>query len=162
MAVNGVAKDAGCPLAKPSERTLVVTQTDLQRRLIRLAGAINRKAERLGAKGRVSAESLLMIALDYPKCPYCDISISPGHGSYDHKVPFDKGGSNLRENIVFACITCNRRKFTKSVSEHKEFLTFTVTCPIDGTVFKPRYADWTRGLGLYCSRSCSASSRWAE
>lgn len=139
-----------------------MTQTPLQRRLIRLAGAINKKAARLGAPGRVSAESLYLIAKDYPQCPYCGIEQSPNHGTFDHKIPFDKGGSNQRDNIVFCCLSCNRHKFTKSVDEHQEFLNFTVTCPIDGTVFKPRYADWSRGLGRYCSRSCSASSRWAE
>jgi hypothetical protein len=83
------------------------------------------------------------------------------HGQFDHKVPFDHGGSNTRENLVFCNVTCNRQKFTKSVSEHEEFLNFTVVCPIDGTVFKPRYSDWSRGLGRYCSRSCSAASRWS-
>jgi hypothetical protein len=139
-----------------------VTQTLLQRRLIRLAHAINKKAERVGARGRVSAETLLLIALDYPQCPYCGVDIDPMHGSFDHKVPFHRGGSNERSNILFCCMTCQRSKFTKSVSEHEEFLHFTVTCPVDGTVFKPRYADWKRGLGRYCSRNCSASSRWLE
>jgi hypothetical protein len=139
-----------------------MTQTLLQRRLIRLASAINRKAERLNVRGRVSAESLALIIRDYPTCPYCGIEISSMHGTFDHKVPFDKGGSNLRENIVFCCLSCNRKKFTKSISEHEEFLNFTVVCPIDDVVFKPRYADWKRGLGRYCSRSCSAASRWTE
>ena len=138
-----------------------MTQTKLQRLFTRRAGSMNAKAARLGARGRVSAELLYLIARDYPKCPYCGVEISPEHGQFDHKIPFDKGGTNTRDNIVFCCTTCNRRKFTKSVDEHAEFLDFTVTCPIDGTVFKPRYADWTRGLGRYCSRSCSAASRWS-
>lgn len=139
-----------------------MTQTRLQRRLVRLAASMNAKAFRVGARGRVTAETLVLIAFDYPRCPYCGVEIDPEHGSFDHKVPFDKGGANERSNIVFCCITCNRRKFTKSVSEHEEFLAFTVTCPVDGTIFKPRYADWRRGLGRYCSRSCSAASRWSE
>lgn len=139
-----------------------MTQTPLQRRLIRLAHSINKKAERLGARGRVTAESLALIALSYPQCPYCGVDIDPMHGSFDHKVPFDKGGSNERSNILFCCMTCQRSKYTKSVDEHAEFLNFTVVCPVDGTVFKPRYADWKRGLGRYCSRSCAAASRWTE
>lgn len=138
-----------------------MTQTKLQRVYIRRAAAINAKAARLGVRGRVSAEQLLQIALRYPKCPYCGVEIGPEHGQFDHRIPFDRGGQNLTENIVFCCTTCNRRKFTKSVSEHEEFLDFTVVCPIDGTVFKPRYSDWKRGLGRYCSRACSASSRWS-
>ena len=138
-----------------------MTQTALQRRLVRVAGAMNAKARRLGARGSVSAETLALVILDYPKCPYCGVEIDSMHGQFDHMVPFDKGGSNTRENLVFCCLTCNRRKFTKSVSQHEEFLNFTVVCPIDGTVFKPRYSDWSRGLGRYCSRSCSAASRWS-
>lgn len=138
-----------------------MTQTALQRVLIRRAGAINAKAARLRAPGRVTAEMLLLIALEYPNCPYCGVEIDPAHGTFDHRIPFDKGGTNYRDNIVFCCLSCNRKKFTKSISEHEEFLNFTVTCPVDGVVFKPRYADWKRGLGRYCSRSCSASSRWS-
>lgn len=139
-----------------------MTQTALQRRLVRLAGSINKKAARLGARGRVTAESLFLIIRAFPRCPYCGIELDPMSCSFDHRVPFDRGGSNERENIVACCQTCNRKKFTKSVDQHLEFLNFSVTCPIDGTVFKPRYADWARGLGRFCSRSCSASSRWTE
>ena len=139
-----------------------MTQTPLQRRLVRLASAMNRKAERLGVRGRVTAEVLVLIALDYPQCPYCGVEINPNHGSFDHKVPFANGGENNRSNILFCCLTCQRSKFTKSVDEHAEFLHFTVTCPVDGKVFKPRYADWKRGLGRYCSRNCSAASRFME
>ena len=139
-----------------------MTQTRLQRLYVRRAGSINRKAGRLGARGRVSAESLYIIALRYPTCPYCGVEIDPEHGQFDHKIPFDRGGANTPDNIVFCCTTCNRAKFTKSVSEHEEFLNFTVVCPIDNVVFKPRYSDWIRGLGRYCSRSCSAASRWSD
>jgi len=139
-----------------------MTQTPLQRRLVRVAASMNAKARRLGARGRVGAETLYLVIRDYPLCPYCGIGIHPDHGQFDHKVPFDKGGTNTRDNLVFCCNPCNRAKFTKSVSEHEEFLHFSVVCPIDETVFKPRYSDWARGLGRFCSRSCSAASRWSE
>lgn len=139
-----------------------MTQTPLQRRLVRLASAINRKADRLGARGRVSAESLFLIIKAHPRCPYCGNENDPMHGTFDHVVPFDKGGSNLRENIVFCHLSCNRRKFTKSVAEHAEYESLTVFCPVDGKEFRPRWADWKRGFGRYCSRSCSAASRWSS
>ena len=137
-------------------------QTPLQRRFIRLASAINRKAERLGAPGRVTAEILLLIAQTYPQCPYCSIDIDPEHGSFDHRIPFDKGGTNRRDNITFGCLSCNRGKYTKSVEEHMRYKDLTAVCPIDETIFKPRYADLTRGYGRYCSRRCAAASRWSE
>lgn len=139
-----------------------MTQTALQRRLVRLAGAINAKAIRLHARGRVSAESLFLVIRRHPVCPYCGNPVDPMHGSFDHVTPFDKGGSNETTNIVFGHLSCNRRKFTKSVDEHMAFETLTIVCPVDQTVFKPRYADYARGLGRYCSRSCSAASRWRE
>ena len=138
-----------------------MTQTVLQRRLVRVAAAMNAKARRLGARGSVSAETLAMVILEYPTCPYCGVKLDPMHGQFDHMIPFDHGGANTRSNLVFCCLTCNRQKFTKSVSEHEEFLNFSMTCPIDGTIFKPRYSDWVRGLGRFCSRSCSAASRWS-
>jgi len=136
-------------------------QNPLQRRLIRLSSAINRKAERLGAPGRVSAELLYLIALDHPTCPYCGIGVDPGHGSYDHIVSFDKGGTNYRDNITFGCVSCNRAKYTKTPEEHMKYQELEKVCPIDGTIFRPRYADIQRGYGEYCSRRCSAQSRWA-
>lgn len=139
-----------------------MTQSPLQRRLIRLAPAINRKAARLGAQGRVSAESLYLVIKAHPKCPYCGQLNDPMHGTFDHVVPFDRGGTNLRGNIVFCHLSCNRHKFTKSVAEHTQYEALTVTCPVDGKEFRPRWADWNRGLGRFCSRSCSAASRWSS
>lgn len=152
-----------------------MTQTAVQRRFVRLAASMNAKAKRLGARGRVTAELLALIATsphDPPcqwcsgaeelHCPYCGTGITLEGGSFDHVLPFDKGGSNTRVNIRFGCLTCNRAKYTKSPAEHEAYMRLSVTCPVDGTVFRPRYADWIRGLGRYCSRSCSAASRWEE
>ncbi len=137
-----------------------MTQTPLQRRLIRLATAMNRKAERLHVPGRVTAETLFLVIADYPICPYCGGAVDPMHGSFDHVVSFDRGGANVRSNIVFGHLSCNREKYTKSPEEYERFKLLTIVCPIDGRVFRPRWADYVRGLGRYCSRSCSAASRW--
>jgi hypothetical protein len=139
-----------------------MTQTPLQRRLVRLAGAMNAKAKRLGARGRMTAEGLFLVIQRHPVCPYCGLDNDPMHSSFDHVVAFDKGGTNDASNIVFGHLSCNRRKFTKTAEEHLAFETLTIVCPVDQTVFKPRYADWIRGLGRYCSRSCSAASRWRD
>lgn len=139
-----------------------MTQSPLQRRLVRLAGAMNTKAKRLRAPGRVSAESLFLIIQRHPVCPYCGDATDPMHGSFDHVLPFDKGGANDSSNLVFGHLSCNRAKFTKSPAELASYMTLTIVCPVDQTVFRPRYADWIRGLGRYCSRSCSAASRWRE
>jgi 5-methylcytosine-specific restriction endonuclease McrA len=137
-----------------------VTQSREQRRLIRLAHAINKKAERVGATGRITAEQLAAIILIHPACHYCDIGLERGHGTFDHVVPFDRGGANLPGNIVRCCLSCNREKYTKSPAELARFREHEFRCGNCNKSFRPRYADWINGNGRFCSRACSASSRW--
>lgn len=132
-----------------------MTQTPLQRRLIRLAIEMNKKALRVGVMGRVTAAELAQIILDSEGvCNYCGVDLPDMEGSFDHVIPYAEGGRNLPENIVRACVTCNRMKATMSVAELKEYAALRVTC-ICGTVFRPRWADWKRGYGKTCSRACA-------
>lgn len=136
-----------------------MTQHPLSRRYNRLAVGANRKAARLGRLGRISAQDLAVIFLaSEGVCHYCGIDIEPGDCSFDHVVAFDKGGENTRANIVACCLTCNRGKFTKDETEFAAWRELSVTCPIDGVVFRPRWADHVRGLGRYCSRRCSGAA----
>ncbi|WP_203229288.1 HNH endonuclease [Paenimyroides tangerinum] len=48
-------------------------------------------------------------------CAYC--KKVGGVLEIDHVVPFSKGGSDEYENLVTACLKCNRQKKDKSVSE---------------------------------------------
>jgi 5-methylcytosine-specific restriction endonuclease McrA len=137
-----------------------VTQSAEQRRLIRLAAAINKKAARLDAVGRVSAEDLAKVIMANPDCEYCGIGLELGHGTFDHVVPFDRGGRNTPDNIVRCCTTCNREKYTKSPDELARFRATEFRCANCNQPFRPRYADWIRGYGKVCSRSCAASTRW--
>lgn len=136
-----------------------MTQTPVQRRLVRLAQAMNAKAVRLGAVGRVTAAELGMVILaSEGRCNYCGVDIGPMEGSFDHVIPFALGGVNLIVNIVRCCITCNRTKgWAKNPAELLEYASLRVTCPVDGTVFRPRWADWKRGLGKTCSRRCAGT-----
>jgi hypothetical protein len=131
--------------------------TTLERRLGRIAAGFNAKARRLSRRGVVLWTHLAALP---PKCYYCGVGIGPMDGSFDHRVSFDDGGSNDPSNIVRCCLSCQRRKFTKTEAEFAEHRRMTVTCPIDGTVFIPRYAEAKRGMARYCSRSCAAKSRW--
>jgi hypothetical protein len=133
-----------------------VTQSDVQRLLVRRAAAMNAKALRLGDPGRVTAAELAQIMLDSEgKCNYCGIDLDPMDGTFDHVLSFDQGGPNLPENIVRACFTCNRTKAaTKSPEQLKEYQELRVTCPC-GVIFRPRWADWIRGLGRTHSRACA-------
>jgi hypothetical protein len=133
-----------------------MTQTPIERRFVRLAGSINSKAHRLGLDGRVSSSDLASIFMDSDwLCIYCGIGIGPAHCSFDHVIPFDRGGPNCRENIVACCMTCQRSKGTKRPDEFAEARLLMTDCETCGRRFKPRWADWMRGYGRTCSRSCS-------
>jgi hypothetical protein len=133
-----------------------MTQTPAQRRFSKLAAAINQKAHKLGAAGRVTADDLALVYLSGDrKCAYCRVDVSPGGVSFDHIVPFVKGGSNLRSNIAPSCITCQRGKFTKTPEEWAKAKDMTVPCEVCGKQFRPRWADYQRGYGRTCSRKCS-------
>ena len=61
-----------------------VTQTAIQRRLVRLAGAMNAKAIRLGVRGRVTAMELAQIQIESEDvCFYCGIKMPADGGSFD-------------------------------------------------------------------------------
>lgn len=130
------------------------------RRLQRLAGGYNRKARQHGLRDRITADDLLLIERMVGHCVYCGMTLEIGHGSFDHAIPFDKGGRNTFENIVRCCMTCQRSKWTKTPTEHADYQELTVECSVCGTPFKPRWAEWKRGYGRTCSRSCAGSRRW--
>lgn len=136
-----------------------MTQTVLQRRLIRTAAGFNSKARRLGARGVVSAESLAQIWVNQNgACYYCNTEVDPLTCTFDHKQPFERGGANMMHNIVLSCLKDNRQKFTMTETEYRDWLGLVRICPVDRRKFKPRPADYRRGLGFYCSRRCSGAA----
>lgn len=135
-----------------------MTQTRTQRRFSKLAAAINQKATKLGAPGRVSAQDLAQVYLEsMGRCAYCQIEVTVDGVSFDHVVAFARGGSNTRSNLAASCITCQRGKFTKTREEWAKAKDMLVPCEVCGKQFKPRWADWIRGLGRTCSRICSGA-----
>ncbi len=47
------------------------------------------------------------------RCLYCGIEVELHKMHADHFIPLAKGGSNLRENIVCSCASCNLSKAAK-------------------------------------------------
>lgn len=90
-------------------------------------------------------------------CEYCGIGVSLMTVSFDHEVPLSKGGYHGVGNLKVCCITCQRSKYNRSTKDYLDSRALTVTCPVDGTVFKPRWADWVRGYGRFCSRKCAGT-----
>lgn len=133
-----------------------MTQSAAERRFVRMAGAINAKATRLGREGRISARDLALVFTQSNwTCRYCGIGIDPLHCSFDHVIPFDRDGPNEPMNIVACCMTCQRSKGIKLPPEFEFAKKLLNKCEICGISFKPRYADYMRGYGRTCSRSCS-------
>jgi 5-methylcytosine-specific restriction endonuclease McrA len=135
-------------------------QSREHRRLIRLAGAMNQKAARLGARGRVTAADLAMLQLRVRQCEYCGTDLEIGQGSFEHRLPYDRGGQNLPSNLTRCCLTCNRRKFVKTPEEYAQYKQLMVKCVVCSREYKPRWAEWQRGRARTCSHKCAGSLRW--
>jgi len=145
-------------VARLSGEGLRNVQTSEQRRLVRIASAMNTKARKLGTYGVVSSVEL---AMKPSECAYCGVTLEPGQGTFDHRLAFARGGHNVSANVVRCCITCNREKFDKTPSEFKEHQVLVSICTVCGNQFQPRWAEWQAGRARTCSRSCAAKSRWA-
>lgn len=135
-----------------------VSQTPVQRKLVRTAAGFYKKAKRLGRGGTTTAADLARIYLEADgKCYYCGTELDPMFATFDHVQPFERGGDNSPSNIKLCCIADNRAKFTMTEAEYRDYLTVSRICPVDGTLFKPRASDYRRGLGIYCSRRCAGT-----
>ncbi len=134
-----------------------MTQHPEARRLTRLATSYNKKAQRLGVPGVITAVDLVRKPM---KCNYCGIGLEVGQGTFDHVIPFDKGGTNENINIVRSCLTCNRKKFTKSPAEFAEHQNLVVACVVCGDTYQPRWGEWINGRARVCSRKCAGRKRW--
>jgi hypothetical protein len=137
-----------------------MAQGRVERRLSKLAAAINQKWRQTGNVGvKISASDLAFILIrdDY-RCFYCDTEVEAMGVSFDHVVPFAAGGANIVSNIVACCISCQRSKYTKSPEQLAEWQTLERRCKTCDKAFKPRWADYVRGYGFYCSRKCSGKA----
>ena len=129
-----------------------------KRRVQRIASTFNAKARKMHVAGVVSWEQLASLG---DQCAYCGIELSLDHGTWDHVVPFDRGGVNWLTNIARCCTTCQRAKHTKTPEEYQEHQQMVVTCkrPGCGRTYKPRWAEWQRGMARYCSHQCAGMAR---
>lgn len=137
-----------------------MAQSPEYRRLVRLAGGYNRRAEQAGVIGTVTAHDLEWIEAVEDCCHYCRIGLEVGQGTFDHIIPLHLGGRNVRTNISRCCTQCQRMKFTKTAEDFAAHIALVSKCEVCGNEFKPRWAEYKRGLARICSRSCSAKKRW--
>jgi 5-methylcytosine-specific restriction endonuclease McrA len=54
---------------------------------------------------------------DNSKCQYCDQVLATHQYTFDHVHPRSKGGQSTWENLVLACLNCNKKKADKTLSQ---------------------------------------------
>lgn len=83
------------------------------------ASGIKRRAASQGQ--HFSAQEWLALVEQHAGyCAYC--GIHPDRLEADHRTPLCRGGSNTIENILPACMRCNRRKHRKTEEEFRALL----------------------------------------
>lgn len=58
-----------------------------------------------------------------PRCYWCGLELGRGIGderwpTIDHRIPTSKGGTNSQDNLVLACLKCNRDKGNKMPQDY--------------------------------------------
>lgn len=82
-------------------------------KMVRQRGNIARRVRKNEIINTLTAEEWLDILKQHNfKCAYCgkDLFNLFDRPTRDHIIPISKGGNNIKENIVPACISCNSRK----------------------------------------------------
>lgn len=78
------------------------------------AAALNARARRVGASGRLTADGLRdRILQSGGRCEWCDVSLLMAEFELDHVLSLKRGGANVAANLVLSCPDCNRRKGQK-------------------------------------------------
>ncbi len=78
------------------------------------AAALNARAGRAGAAGRLTASGLRDRILESGgRCEWCAVDLWRRDFELDHIVSLKRGGANRAANLVVACPDCNRRKSQK-------------------------------------------------
>jgi 5-methylcytosine-specific restriction endonuclease McrA len=84
---------------------------------------------------RVKFSRANVLARDRWRCQYCGQRFRGDELTYEHVVPRSQGGRTTWENIVMACVACNRRKGNRTPAQAEMKLLRPPTRP----AWVPRY-----------------------
>jgi len=103
------------------QATALGLEFDGFRRELSRLGRLNERS-RLRAPARPlpplsAARRQVIYDRDGHRCRYCGERVTALTRQVDHVVPASRGGTNDVENLVTACVACNRRKGSKTLSE---------------------------------------------
>jgi len=90
------------------EYAVEVHATALMPAVVRLHTGVHR------GKQKVKFSRQNVMARDRGRCQYCGDKLSAADLTYDHVIPRAQGGKTTWENIVMACIPCNRAKANRT------------------------------------------------
>jgi len=71
------------------------------------------KYEKQGASNVIFSRRNLF-KRDRYTCQYCGVQPGPDSLTMDHLIPRSKGGKSVWDNVVLACVECNKRKADKT------------------------------------------------
>lgn len=112
---NNAVECLGCKPKKelPAEATVLVTCEGCPAQIAR--GRSRFCADCSSARARQSRRRLKLFVLERAqyRCQYCGDPLSLVTVTIDHYIPRILGGTDDKENLRAACITCNCRKGTK-------------------------------------------------
>jgi hypothetical protein len=83
-----------------------------------------------------------------PRCHYCDLPLTLKTSTKDHLVPLCRGGSNLIDNLVPACLACNQAKGTMTEEEYWVLLSTASPEAITTSPLKTALEDRADEYGL--------------
>jgi hypothetical protein len=78
------------------------------------------KARKRAGGTHTRIQLMELYGLQDGRCGYCGVPIFwhiKGDVHIDHMEPVSRGGSNTIDNICLACMTCNKEKYNRNVSE---------------------------------------------
>lgn len=83
---------------------------------------------------------------DQGRCQYCGVAMSFGEFTCEHVVPRAQGGRTSWENIVAACIACNRRKGGRTPKQAGMKLRSKPTRPKNLRGVRVSYLRWSEEM----------------
>lgn len=99
--------------------------------VVRLLRFVRNKRERVVQFTRAN-----IYTRDAYTCQYCYQSFSTNELTFDHVLPVSRGGSRNWSNIITCCITCNRKKGSRTPDEAGLTLLRKPRRPVYSPVFR--------------------------
>lgn len=84
-------------------------------------------------------------------CQYCRQYIERHAFTIDHVVPRQNGGKSSWQNVVTACVDCNRKKGGRSPEEARMPLVAKPTIPVRKCLYKTHQSSWPSIWGRWLS-----------